>query len=184
MSGNTPPATTNNFSEELVQRAKDCLTEKEEEIDYFVDSWQASYQTAQIDTLAKYLHLDKHEARKLFNQLFEQSSDISSGSSERIRTVESSIAEILENPYNDFVEEFISIYDNFCADYAIEANAPVPENLRNTVIFEFPASWGELRQIPLWLAHFLMKSHNRKKSCQDFFISAGSIDMIETLFKM
>lgn len=61
-----------------------------------------------------------------------------SKSSKKIEAVESSVTEILENPRDDLVEDFITAYENFCKDYAIEANGPIPEKLRDTVIFEFP----------------------------------------------
>ncbi len=120
--------------ENLLQRAKDCLEERSEEIDYIVDSCQSSYRTAQINTLAKYLCKgDITEAKKLLEQIQIPSPEIE----EQIQETELMVHEILKDPYDALVEQFTTEYENFCEEQHLNTNIPIPENLRDVIIFEF-----------------------------------------------
>lgn len=136
-----------------------------------------SYRTAQINILAKYLcEGDITEAKKLLEQV--QTTHLESD--EQIQETERMIDEVLKDPYTKLVEQLTLIYEAFCKDYNLDADAPIPEKLKDTIIFEFSKNRGEKHRVSLYIAHFLLKSP-AKIACRNFFISATGGDVLNEI---
>ncbi|MDD5376634.1 MAG: hypothetical protein PHH16_00795 [Candidatus Gracilibacteria bacterium] len=168
--------TTLSSQEELIQEAKNCLKENDDEIDSIVDAGRGDYRTARISVLMRHMKMSNAQAKGLLEQLDSETRE----SIRRIQEVKKVTDNIQKDPYSMLVDQLAFKYECFCREHGLDTNAPIPENLKSITIFEFSPVRGEKQGVSLGIAHFLMNP-GRRAICRDFFVSAAMAATIKSL---